>query len=314
MAVTREEVVWGYRAILGREPENELVISHHMGACDFSALRSALLNSQEFNLTSPFLRVGRHRAVDDVQVETTSSMADLARMSENIAREWRKFGETEPHWSVVTGNEFKPENISQNLEAFYDLGREDVAYIIAALKRNRIWKGDSVNALDFGCGVGRLSLNLTPHVAHVTGIDISEAHLVHARQRAKQTNARNVTFKSIDTIDSIDALPQFDLIISLIVLQHNPPPLMVVLLNKLLSRLTAGGVAVIQIPTYIVGQQFAVAEYLSNHQPSMEMNAVPQRVIYETTDQAGCKVIEVQEDGYMGTDIGLSHTFVIQRR
>lgn len=316
MAITREEVVWGYRAILGREPESELVISQHMGAPAFSALRSALLNSQEFGMNSPapVLKVGRHRAVDSVEVETTASATDLARMSENVAREWRKFGETEPHWSVVTGNEFKPENIARNLEAFYALGRDDVAYVIAALKRNGVWKGDGTRAMDFGCGVGRLSLALASHVAHVTGIDISAAHLVHARQRAEQMGVRNVTFEPIDTIDGIDALPRFDLIISLIVLQHNPPPVMVVLLNELLSRLAAGGVAVIQMPTYIVGQRFTVAEYLSNQQPSMEMNAVPQRVIYEAIDRAGCKIIEVREDEYMGTDIGLSHTFVIQRR
>lgn len=314
MAVTHEDVIWGYRAILGREPENEQVISQHMGAPDFFALRSVLLNSQEFNLNSPILRVGRHRGVEDVEVETTCSAADLAHMSENIAREWRKFGETEPHWSVVTGNEFKPENIAHNLEAFYDLGMEDVGHVIAALKRNGIWKGDSSSALDFGCGVGRLSLALAPHVRHVTGIDISAAHLVHARKRAEQTCVSNVAFEPIDTIGGIDALPQFDLIVSLIVLQHNPPPVMVVLLNKLMSRLTVGGVAVIQMPTYIAGQRFTVAEYLSNQQPSMEMNAIPQRIVYEATDQAGCKVIEVREDGYMATDIGLSHTFVIQRR
>jgi 2-polyprenyl-3-methyl-5-hydroxy-6-metoxy-1,4-benzoquinol methylase len=266
------------------------------------------LNCPEFGRNSPFLGVGRHRAVDSVQVETTSSTADLARMSENIAREWRKFGETEPHWSVVTGNEFKPENIAQNLEAFYDLGKEDVAYVIAALKRNGVWKNDSIKALDFGCGVGRLSLSLAPHVEHVTGIDISAPHLVHARQRTEQTGVRNVTF------ETIDGPSRFDLIISLIVLQHNPPPVMVVILDKLLSRLTHGGVAVIQMPTYIVGQHFTVAEYLSSPQSSMEMNAVPQRVIYEAIDQAGCRVLEVREDGYMGTDIGLSHTFVIQRR
>jgi 2-polyprenyl-3-methyl-5-hydroxy-6-metoxy-1,4-benzoquinol methylase len=314
MAVSHEEVVWGYRAILGREPESEQVISQHMCLPDFSALRSALLNSQEFNLNSPVLGVGRHRAVDGCQIETVCSAADLARMSENIAREWRKFGETEPHWSVATANEFKSENINQNLEAFYDLGTDDVGYVIAALKRNGIWKGGSARALDFGCGVGRLSLALAPHVLHVTGIDISAAHLVHARQRAEQTGVRNVTFEPIDTIDGIDALPQFDLIISLIVLQHNPPPVMVVLFKKLLARLAAGGVAVIQIPTYIVGQQFTVNEYLTSEQPSMEMNAVPQRVIYEAAEHADCKVMEVREDGYMGTDIGLSHTFVIQRR
>jgi len=314
MGITREEVAWGYRAILGREPENEQVFSHHMKTKDFLEFRNILLTSHEFNLNSPFLGIGRHRVVDNVEIETTCSAAELEQMSENIAREWRKFGETEPHWSVLTGDEFKPESIDKNLDLFYSRGEEDISYIISALKRNRIWNGDKTNTLDFGCGVGRLSLALAPHVGHVTGIDISAAHLVHARERADKTGVHNVTFASIDTIEGIDALDQFDLIISLIVLQHNPPPVIVVLIGKLLSRLTSGGVAAIQIPTYIVGQRFSVEEYLSKQQPSMEMNAVPQRVIYEAIDRANAKIVEVREDGYMGSDIGLSHTFVIQRR
>lgn len=314
MAVTRDEVVWAYRALLGRNPESDEVILQQMGAANFAVLRNDFLNSHEFRVNFPVLQVGRHRGVDAIDVQTTCSPTDLEQMAENIAREWRHFGETEPHWSVVTGDEFKPASIAENIDAFYELGRDDVFYIICALKRNGVWKGEGVTALDFGCGVGRLSLALAPHVSHVTGIDISPAHLVHAKQRAEQTGIGNVAFNPIGTIQEIDLLPKFDLIISLIVLQHNPPPVMVELLKKLLSRLAAGGTAVIQIPTYIVGQRFTVADYLSNAQPSMEMNAVPQRVIYEVIDQSGCKVIEVREDGYMGADIGLSHTFVIQRR
>lgn len=314
MGITREEVAWGYRAILGREPESEQVFSHHMRAEDFLQFRNTLITSQEFNLNSPFMGIGRHRTVDSVEIETTCGAAELAQMSENIAREWRKFGETEPHWSVLTGDEFKQDSIYENLDLFYSIGEEDISYIVSALKRNCVWNGDKANALDFGCGVGRLSLALAPHVGHVTGIDISAAHIVHARERADKTGVHNVTFASIETIEGIDALNKFDLIISLIVLQHNPPPVIVVLLEKLLSRLTSGGVAVIQIPTYIIGQRFSVEEYLSKQQPSMEMNAVPQRVIYEAIDRADAKIVEVREDGYMGCDIGLSHTFVIQRR
>lgn len=283
-----------------------------MAAADFPSLRSSMLNSHEFQNASSLVAVGRHLAVDNIEVETTCSDAELARMSENIAREWRKFGETQAHWSVLTSNEFKPESIDQNLDRFYELGNDDIIHVIAALKRNALWQ-DNAKALDFGCGVGRLSLALAPHVAHVTGIDISAPHLFHARQRAEQTGVDNVAFAPIVSIAGIDDLPNFDLIISLIVLQHNPPPVIVVLLQKLLNRLSAGGVAVIQIPTYIVGQRFFVADYLANKQPSMEMNAVPQRVIYEVIDQMGCKVIEVREDGWIGATLGLSHTFVIQR-
>jgi FkbM family methyltransferase len=48
MSISQEDVIWAYRMILGREPENEEVIRLHMGVPDREALRSAMLASQEF--------------------------------------------------------------------------------------------------------------------------------------------------------------------------------------------------------------------------------------------------------------------------
>jgi SAM-dependent methyltransferase len=49
--VTREEVVWGYRLILGREPESEAAIEAHLRIVGVEALRRSLLGSTEFGLT-----------------------------------------------------------------------------------------------------------------------------------------------------------------------------------------------------------------------------------------------------------------------
>ena len=48
MPVTRDEVIWGYRYILGRDPEDELTIEHHSRARDVRTFRRNLLDSQEF--------------------------------------------------------------------------------------------------------------------------------------------------------------------------------------------------------------------------------------------------------------------------
>src|SRR5712691_4597118 len=47
--VTREEVIWAYRLLLGREPENEAAISVHSQYPDTETLRRAFLDSEEFN-------------------------------------------------------------------------------------------------------------------------------------------------------------------------------------------------------------------------------------------------------------------------
>jgi len=48
IGVSKEQVIWCYRAILGREPESERVIAEHMKKPDFFSLRKELLNSKEF--------------------------------------------------------------------------------------------------------------------------------------------------------------------------------------------------------------------------------------------------------------------------
>ena len=48
MPISRESVIWGYRFILGREPESEQAITDHLNVPDLDALRSALLSSREF--------------------------------------------------------------------------------------------------------------------------------------------------------------------------------------------------------------------------------------------------------------------------
>lgn len=46
--ITRDEVIWGYRLILGREPENEKAIAAHGQHESLQAFRRALLGSEEF--------------------------------------------------------------------------------------------------------------------------------------------------------------------------------------------------------------------------------------------------------------------------
>jgi len=54
VALTRDAVVWGFRLILGREPESEQGIASHMTLADEAALVETLLRSQEFRGSGRF--------------------------------------------------------------------------------------------------------------------------------------------------------------------------------------------------------------------------------------------------------------------
>lgn len=316
MPVTREDAIYAYRLILGREPESEAVIEHAMAAGDLASLRAVFLGSREFvdgfKGESSQLPVARFLEVSRIDVDLNCTPAQRQVMFDRIAKAWRAFGETEPHWSVLVDDGYRQENLQANIDRFYKSGEADIDVHLNFLRRC----GHPTSfgkALDFGCGVGRLTLALAPHARQVVGVDISPPHLKLATERADGQSIGNVAFEAIASVEDLDRYRDFDLVISRIVLQHNPPPVMAALLAGLLKALAPGGVAIVQIPTFIEGQSFSAADYLANEQPQMEMNFLPQPVVYHIVDEAGCRLIEVREDGAAGGN-ALSHTFVVQKR
>lgn len=312
MTVTREEVLYAYRLILGREPESEDVIGHAMAADNFDQLRRTFLDSAEFERSRP-LAVGRFMNDRHVDRGADCTPGQLQAMFDRIGTEWRKLGASEPHWSVVINDDFRQENLAANIERFYQGGQRAVDTCLDFLHRAGI-PTSFRKALDFGCGVGRLTFALAPLADKVVGVDISPAHLRFAAERAAAKDVSNTLFEAIESVDGLDRYRGFDFVLCLIVLQHNPPPMMAALFAGLLATLAPGGVAVVQMPTFIQGQVFSPADYLASDQPQMEMHALAQPVIHRLIDEAGCRLLEVREDGAGGHFPGLSHTFCVQRK
>lgn len=317
MSVTREEVLSAYRLILGREPESETVIEQAMEADSLSHLRRVFLGSAEFSRKYDesdrgALHVGRFSDVPSMDVDIDCTPDQLRAMFDRIAKAWRQFGETEPHWSVLTNEDFRQDRLADNIDRFYASGSDDVETHLNMLRRAGLPVSFG-KAMDFGCGVGRLSLALAKHAHQIVGVDISPPHLKLASERARDTGIANVSFEAIGSVDDLDRYRGFDFVLSRIVLQHNPPPVMAALFSKLLAALAPGGTAIIQMPTYMHGHRFSAAEYLASDQPQMEMNGLPQPIIFRLIEQADCRLIEVREDISAGNS-ALSHVFCMQRR
>lgn len=316
MPVTRDEVIYAYRMILGRDPENEAVIERTMAANDWRHLHHVFLASEEFTRKHGAnalhsLPVGRFFGSPGIAVDLSCSDEQLQAMFDRIGAAWKSFGETEPHWSVIVSDEFRQANLAANIDRFYQSGREDVEVHLNFLRRAGLPLSFDT-ALDFGCGVGRLTLALAGHATRAVGVDISPPHLALATERATQQSIDNVSFESIAAVADLDRYRGIDFIISRIVLQHNPPPVMAALYRGLLKALAPGGVAIVQIPTFIEGQRFNAADYLGTEQPSMEMNALPQKAVFEIIAETGCIPFEVREDTAAGP-VGVSHTFAVRR-
>ncbi len=318
--LTREEVILGYRMLLGRDPETEEVIADARAAWpDLQAFGKALAASAEFGV--------RHGAnthalppLDALAnpVETEADAGTLALMAAKTGAYWTRAGETAPHWSVLTDERFLPQNIADNLEAFYGAGAWDAKVVDATLARIGRNAGEFRHCVDYGCGVGRVTLQLARRFAQVTGLDISAPHLHLARETFRHAGFGHVTLTQV-MADRLMPVESCDFWYSRIVLQHSPPPVAMNILRQTFRALGTGGIAMFQIPVWIQGYHFDVGTYLAGTPSAeMEMHAIPQRAILELADWQGLVLRDLREESFFSRRPGaalltLSNTFTFEK-
>ena len=319
--VTRAEVIMAYRLFHGRDPENQEVIANHaIPSRTLEALRRDFLASAEF--TAKFDGALRdHASVGHkthswppLRVDVDVDDEQLAQMIARVERQFRHLGETEPHWSVLSSDEFKSAHIASHEEQFFSSGRGVVDELQRTANRCGIDLRRHRACLEFGCGIGRSTIWLADVFGDVLGVDISTAHLALAKRAISRFRKGNVTLRHVNTIDALNALPAFDVLFSIIVLQHNPPPVIALILRRLLAGLAAGGIAYFQLPTYIVGYAFDAAAYLAGRQSLdvPEMHVLGQSELLRIIGEAGCRVLEIREDGAAGFD-AVSNRVLVQK-
>jgi SAM-dependent methyltransferase len=314
--VTRENVIWCYRMLLGREPENEGAINSKLQRSSTEELLREFLTSREFlnskrNTARPAFFTPTNLPIT---VEFEPSAENLARLVERVRRTWRGLGESKPHWSVLSQAEFLPDNIDATRDTFYRSGASDLEWVLAAIRRAGRDSAEFSTVHEYGCGLGRVTNHLATVFEKVIGCDISAPHLALARERSKAIGVSNIEYREI-SIPDYGIHEPIDLWFSVIVLQHNPPPVMFSILRRMLAALRPGGLAIFQIPTYAVGYRFEVMEYLkkSKDSKSMEMHVLPQRAIFDLIRQSNCQLLEITEDGWVGDGNWLSNTFIVGR-
>ena len=318
--VSREDVVAAYRMILGREPENERVIREAQGYESSEQLRQAFLDSEEFRrLSTPM--VMRHRFPHDLNpgghpIEVNCEPQAMAELLAHVEKTWSRLGEENPYWSVITHEDFELPNFEKNQEAFWQSGKVDFDRLQRWLERNHIKLPPHASCLEYGCGTGRVTRWLSQGYESVIACDISESHLQLARQAIPPKLVDRVKFQRVNHLSALEELPGYDLLFTIIVLQHNPPPVIAYILDKLLARLRPGGVAYFQVPTFHPDYRFTLRDYLkeARRRPSgMEMHILPQQEIFRIAARHHCEPIEVNPDHLTASLDYISTTFLLRK-
>ena len=312
---TEQDVINCYRMFLGREPEGSGAVQNMLATgLPLWGLVKAFMDSKEAAVrraTNAGVHVAQVRSEN--RIELDGAPGQIEQLIRNVQQVWASFGSNEPYWSVLVSPAFLTAAMNaQSEEVFYQSGRGDCDNFAAVCARNGINMPKDGLVVDFGCGVGRLGEHLSYDFKEYLGVDISSPHLAIASNRMKKIGRTNCNFQLLP--DFIASSSTFDAFMSIIVLQHNPPPVIAMLLNMLLSRLRPGGVGLFQIPWFLFNYEFKLQEYLDSidARKSMEMHALPQRAVFRAIADHSCRLIDVTLDGLIGAD-GFSYTYLVEK-
>lgn len=249
------------------------------------------------------------------EIEVDVAPADLARLLDHVEGVWRRLGETDAHWSVLTNDLYRKEALHQNRSGFYASGEQSVERFRWAAARCGIDLSGMASCLELGAGVGRVTMALAKVFPKVHAADISAPHLALAAEEARARGQTNIEFHRVATIAELDALPEVDAFFTVITLQHSPPPVMKLVLERVLARLRPGGIGHFQLPTMLLGYSFRVEEYFGGlaREQAMEHHCLPQSVVFDIVERAGCRVLECQHDTLSRLN-KVSNTFTVQKR
>lgn len=163
-------------------------------------------------------------------------------------QDWEDLGEIDPFWAVLSYSEKK---FGQwDVEEFFQTGVQEIGLVMNRVEEFGIPLERKV-ALDFGCGLGRLTRALAGYFEECYGVDISEKMITKAGELNQ--SVENCKFVLNEKAD-LQIFPDnyFDFIYTSVVLQHLPKEETIrSYISEFLRTLKNGGLIFFQLPSQI---------------------------------------------------------------
>jgi SAM-dependent methyltransferase len=155
------------------------------------------------------------------------------------------FAQADPLWAICVDSEKRGRRWTQ--EEFFATGELEINRVMEYLRSLGLSPVKTDVALDFGCGVGRLTTALSQYFDKCCGIDISPTMIQLAKDFHKD-NPRCSFW--LNEVDHLNQFPDgyFGFIYTSITLQHIPVRYVRNYLLELIRVLKPGGIFVFQIP------------------------------------------------------------------
>ena len=230
-------------------------------------------------------------------------------------RDWERLAQEDPYWAVAGGERFHKQNLNEEIEKeFFESGERYIASVFELIRKHLDPNFAPQTALDFGCGLGRLTLPLAKRTQYVTGADVADSMLRQARACLDRLQITNVALcKSDDSLSSVRG--PFDLIHSYIVFQHIAPRRGEAIVRRMLELMKHGSIGVLHFlyrlarnPLHTTWRErlFRVKERIwlvyraLLGKPAMQMNEYHLNLLFRILQEAGIRRFHIELSDHGG--------------
>jgi ubiquinone/menaquinone biosynthesis C-methylase UbiE len=232
--------------------------------------------------------------------------------NEYRSKDWDALAKKNAMWAILTD----PAKLKKawNEDEFFMTGAVEIKGIMEYIDRLYL-DIPKKRALDFGCGVGRLTRALASYFEEVIGVDISSS-MVNLADKYNICGNKCKFYVNEKLDLSLFKDDEFDFIYSNIVLQHIHQKYSTIYIKELVRILRPAGVLIFQLPSKKTSPK-SIKDFIKNLIPSfllnhymrikyggaIEMHCIEKNEVIKILTDAGGKVLDIKNDESVGSSL-----------
>lgn len=221
---------------------------------------------------------------------------------ETLKSNWESLAERDALFAILTDHRLV--GGKWNVAEFMATGEAEIESVMHHLASIRCIPDYGGTALDFGCGVGRITQAMARRFASCVGVDISRQMIEKAESWNRYAHCRYVA-NSADRLPFADA--SFSFIYSNIVLQHVPRRFSTAYLREFVRVLAPGGILIFGVQDsfaapdasslllrarHVLRMRSRIRTALGVGTGEMQMHCLPERVVRRALGSA--RIVDIQ--------------------
>jgi ubiquinone/menaquinone biosynthesis C-methylase UbiE len=222
---------------------------------------------------------------------------------QKLQRNWEGLAQADPLWAICSDPEKR--NGQWGREELFATGRNEIKVVlthVADLGLNPDWNAP---ALDFGCGVGRLTQALAAHFPECWGVDISPTMISLAKKYNQDVPQCQFLLNEHGHLESLQD-DYFGFVYTSIVLQHIAEKYCRRYISELIRVLKPGGALIFQLPDSLrlgvvkklrvkLGLRSKIEAVLGSKKSYvMEMHCIQEAEVRKLVQKSGGQVVDVR--------------------